>query len=122
MFFKKNKVLVVLAVFSISCSKQGDPISDRVEFASKQISEKNVTYKNFVEPLLTKNCSTCHGANGSAEAWWLNTKTYENAVEYANPIAKTIIRKTMPPPPKFPFTDRDRDLIQAWIDRGMPNN
>jgi uncharacterized membrane protein len=122
MFCKKYIFFVFLVIFSISCSKQGDPISDRTEFATKEITTQNVSYKNFVEPLLTKNCSTCHGLNGSAQAWWLNTKTYENAVEYANPISKTIISKTMPPPPKFPFTDRDRDLIQAWIDKGMPNN
>jgi mono/diheme cytochrome c family protein len=114
------KILFFTAIFCVSCSKEGDPIPDRVEQATKGVTLENVNYKNFIEPVLTKNCSTCHGVDGSAEAWWLNAKTYNNAFNNANIIANTIVGKTMPPPPKFPFTDRDRELFQAWIDRGMP--
>lgn len=120
---KKNyPVHFVFLLFLFSCSKEGDYINDRKVFASPEITVKNVSYENYVKPLLTKNCATCHGVDGSAETWWLNAHIYENALRFANPIATTIINGTMPPPPKFPFSQRDRDLMAAWIANGMPEN
>ncbi len=117
-----TNILFFMLAFNFSCSKQGDFISDVKDSASIDVTPENVSYKNFVEPLLTKNCSTCHGLGGSAEVWWLNNKTYENAAKYSDIISTTIINKTMPPPPKFPFTNRDRNLMKLWIERGMPFN
>ncbi|MFV5690326.1 c-type cytochrome [Flavobacterium sp. ZT3R25] len=119
---KNYPVHFLFLLFLFSCSKEGDYINDRIVFASPEITSENVTYQNYVKPLLTKNCATCHGVDGSAETWWLNSHNYENTVRYANPIATTIINGTMPPPPKFPFSQRDRDLIAAWIAKGMPEN
>ncbi len=109
-------------LFLISCSKEGTQIQDRKVFASDTITFENVSYTNYIKPLLTKNCATCHGDGGSAEVWWKNTHTYSNAVENARAISTTINNATMPPPPKFPFTERDRDLVMAWIKRGTPEN
>jgi mono/diheme cytochrome c family protein len=122
-----KKTILVLFLFttglaSVSCSKEGEYISDRQVFADPSITEQNVTYENFVKPLLTKNCATCHGNGGSAQAWWLNTNSYDNAASFANQISYTINSGTMPPPPKFPFSQHDRDLMVAWVSRGMPEN
>ena len=120
-----RKIVLVSFLFTISlvsCSKEGEYISDRQVFADASVTEQNVTYQNFVQPLLAKNCATCHGVGGSAEAWWLNTNSYQNAVSHANQISNTIISGTMPPPPKFPFSQHDRNLMSAWISKGMPEN
>jgi hypothetical protein len=111
-----------LFLLLISCSKEGPKIQDRKDFASDTITTDNVSYNNYIKPLLTKNCGTCHGDGGSAEVWWKNTHTYSNAVQNARAISTTIYNATMPPPPKFPFTERDRDLVMAWINRGTPEN
>jgi mono/diheme cytochrome c family protein len=117
-----SKFIIILILVTASCSKEGEYISDRQVFADPGVTEQNVTYQNYVKPLLTKNCATCHGVGGSAEPWWLNTNSYDNAVNNANQIATTIISGTMPPPPKFPFCQADRDLMAAWISKGMPEN
>ena len=109
-------------VFLFSCSKEGEFIPNRQVFASDNITKENVSYENYIKPVLTKNCATCHGDDGSAEAWWNNTNTYANAVLYARAITTTINNGTMPPPPKFPLTLRDRELVMAWINRGTPEN
>lgn len=106
----------------LSCSKEGEFITNRKVFASDNITKENVSYENYIKPLLTKNCATCHGDGGSAEVWWKNTHTYVNAAQYARAITTTINNATMPPPPKFPFADRDRELVLAWINRGTPEN
>ncbi|MES2240562.1 MAG: cytochrome c [Bacteroidota bacterium] len=117
-----KNLLCLLFVILVSCSKEGDPIANRKVFASDNITTENVSYDNYVKPLLTKNCATCHGDGGSAETWWRNTSTYANALQYSRSITTTINNGTMPPPPKFPFADRDRELILAWINRGVPEN
>jgi hypothetical protein len=113
---------VFVSIFSSGCSKQRGYIAPNKPFANDSVTTENVTYSNFIHPLLQKNCSTCHGSGGSAEAWWLNDNTYENALRYGNPICKTMLNETMPPTPKFPFLERDKQLIQAWKDRGMPKD
>jgi mono/diheme cytochrome c family protein len=115
-------IAVIIVLTTVSCSKEGGVINDRQVFADASITAQNVSYQNFVKPLLTKNCATCHGDDGSAETWWLNTNSYENALRFSNSISNTIINGTMPPPPKFPFTQADRDLMAAWISKGMPEN
>lgn len=117
---KNYSAHVVFLLFLSSCSKEGDYINDTKVFASSEITTKNVSYQNYIKPLLTKNCATCHGVYGSAETWWLNSHSYENTLGFANPITTTIINGTMPPPPRFPFSQRDRDLVAAWIAKGMP--
>jgi mono/diheme cytochrome c family protein len=116
------RFIPILILIAISCSKEGDYINDRQEFADPSVTKENVNYQNFVQPLLSRNCSTCHGVGGSAEPWWLNTNNYNNAVNNAHQITTTIINGTMPPPPRFPFSQRDRDLLDVWVSKGMPQN
>lgn len=119
----RNIILIsFLFIVLCSCSKEAEYISDREVFADASVTEQNVNYQNFVGPLLAKKCYTCHGVGGSAEPWWLNTNTYGNALSNSNQISVTIINGTMPPPPRFPFSQHDRDLMAAWISRGMPEN
>ncbi len=104
------------------CYKKRGYIAPNKPLANDSITEQNVSYANFIHPLLQKNCSTCHGSGGSAEMWWLNDNTYHNAVTFGAIVTKTMLNETMPPTPKFPFPERDKLLIQAWMDRGMPEN
>lgn len=122
-FISKQHIVVpilLLGFLFTSCNKMG-PISNPSKiFAPDSINASNVTYTNFISIILKQNCSTCHAAEGSAAAWWVNTNDYTNCVDNYNKIALTLLNKTMPPPPKFPFSERDRNLISAWIERGLP--
>jgi uncharacterized membrane protein len=118
-----------LALFSIGfclslsmCNKVGESPNPSIVFANDTISMLNVNYSNFVNGILKKNCSTCHAASGSAAAWWVNTNTYANCTENYQKITTTILNQTMPPSPKFPFSERDRALLDAWVKRGLPEN
>jgi hypothetical protein len=33
---------------------------------------------------------------------------------------ETIVEGSMPPPPRKPFSQADKDLFRAWINRGSP--
>jgi hypothetical protein len=103
-----------------ACYSKGDQIKPNKVFAGDSVTLSNVSYDNYIHDLLKKNCSTCHGEGGGADVWWLNDNTYENAVRNSNPITTTIINGTMPPPPKFPFLEKDRELLKAWVDNGLP--
>jgi mono/diheme cytochrome c family protein len=115
---------LLLLIFSLSaagCEKKiGDAVTSSATFIPAGVTTKNVTHTNYVAAVLKNNCSTCHGKGGSAEQFWLNTNTYQNAAEYGERIVETIVNGSMPPVPRKPFSDADRQMMQAWLHRGMP--
>lgn len=101
------------------CYKVGDPVTSPATFIPAGVTTANVTYTNYAANVIKTNCSTCHGKGGSADVYWLNTNTYQNASEYGDRIVETIVTGSMPPVPRKPFSDA-RKMIQAWLNRGMP--
>ncbi|ULQ51068.1 hypothetical protein [Flavihumibacter fluvii] len=112
-------IAIAITVLSLGCYKKADVVIPKKNLPDG-VNTSNVTYNNYVHTLLKNNCSTCHGKTGSAAAFWINTNTYENAVQYGMRIKETIVEGSMPPPPRSPFPQAEKDLLQAWIDRGMP--
>jgi mono/diheme cytochrome c family protein len=102
------------------CYKKGDPVTSAATFIPAGVTITNVTHTNYVADVLKNNCSTCHGKNGSAEEFWFNTNTYQNASDYGVRIVETIVNGSMPPVPRKPFSTADRKMMEAWINRGMP--
>jgi uncharacterized membrane protein len=102
------------------CSKKGDIVNSQANFVPDGVTLDNVTYTNYIHSVLKNNCSTCHGKDGSAPQYWFNTNTYENAAQYGIRIMETIVENSMPPAPRKPFSDADKDLFKAWINRGSP--
>jgi hypothetical protein len=102
------------------CTKKGEPVTSASSFIPTGVTRNNVTHTNYVANVLRNNCSTCHGKGGGADPWWLNTNNYENAAAYGVRIVETIENGSMPPVPRKPFSDSDRVMLRAWINRGMP--
>ena len=102
------------------CYKKGDPVTSPATFIPTGTTTTNVTHTNYVADVLKNNCSTCHGKNGSAEEFWFNANTYQNASEFGVRIVETIVNGSMPPVPRKPFSTADRKMMEAWINRGMP--
>jgi hypothetical protein len=102
------------------CSKKGDPVKGQANFVPDGVTVTNVTYTNYISHVLKNNCSTCHGKDGSAPQYWFNTNSYENAVKYGTRIMETIVENSMPPPPRKPFSEVDKELFKAWVNRGSP--
>jgi mono/diheme cytochrome c family protein len=110
-------------LFSIAytgCYKKGEPVTGAATFIPAGVTAANVTHTNYVAGVLKNNCSTCHGKDGSADAFWLNTNTYQNASEFGVRIVETIVNGSMPPVPRKPFSAADKKMLEAWINRGMP--
>ena len=112
---------IICSIFLLAgCSKKGDAVQIQGSFIPDGVTVNNVTYTNYIHSVLKNNCSTCHGKDGSAPQYWYNTNTYENAVLYGTRIMETIVENSMPPAPRKPFSDEDKDLFKAWINRGYP--
>jgi mono/diheme cytochrome c family protein len=114
---------VLLLLFSLAgtgCYKKGDPVTSAATFIPAGVTASNVTHTNYVASVLKNNCSTCHGKGGGADTYWFNTNTYQNASEYGARIVETIVNGSMPPVPRKPFSPADRKMMEAWINRGMP--
>jgi hypothetical protein len=109
-----------LVLIMAGCYKKGDKIESPANFIPAGINEENVTYNNYVHEVIKNNCSTCHGKYGSAAQFWYNTNTYDNAVKYGLRMVETIEEGSMPPIPRKPFSDEDKHLLRAWIDKGLP--
>jgi uncharacterized membrane protein len=111
-----------LAVFLLlaGCSKRGDLTVTTANFVPDGVTDSSVSYTNYVHNVIKNNCSTCHGKDGSAAQFWYNTNTYENAVEYGTRIMETIVENSMPPAPRKPFSDADKQLLKSWIKKGSP--
>jgi len=122
--FRIRNGSLLLLFFSLSVAgcykKVGDPVTSPSTFIPAGVTTKNVTHTNYVAAVIKNNCSTCHGKGGSAEQFWFNTNTYSNAAEYGERIVETIVTGSMPPVPRKPFSDSDRVMMRAWLDRGMP--
>ena len=106
--------------FFISCSKKADQVSSPANFVPLGVTTDNVTYTNYVSIILKNNCSTCHGLEGSAAHYWYNDNTYTNALANGRRIMETIVENSMPPVPRKPFSQEDKALLIAWINRGSP--
>lgn len=113
-------LLLLFFQFNTGCYKKAEPVTSPATFIPAGVTVSNVTHTNYVAAVLQNNCSTCHGKGGGADAWWLNLNTYQNATQYGASIVETIVNGSMPPIPRKPFSQADRNMLQAWINRGMP--
>jgi mono/diheme cytochrome c family protein len=114
-------VLLWIGILQAGCYKKvADPVASTDTFIPAGVTTANVTYTNYVAIVLKNNCSTCHGKGGSADSWWLNTNTYQNAADCGERIVETVVTGSMPPVPRKPWSAADRKMMQAWLDKGMP--
>ena len=86
-----------------------------------------VSFHKDVEPILQKNCQTCHRPGQVAP---MSFMTYENARPYARAMKAAVLSRKMPPwfadPQYGPYlndrsiSQRDIDTLVSWVDAGAP--
>lgn len=115
----KNQVsIILLAVFvtlSFACSKkQAEEIKPA---GPTSVTIANVTYANFAGALFQTKCANCHGPNGALKTIWLfnGIASIKSDARVANSV---LVTKTMPK--GGTLTVSERELLQAWFDKGMP--
>jgi uncharacterized membrane protein len=78
------------------------------------------SYKDTIAPIIEARCTSCHTGVGDAP-WPLDT--WENIVEWADLVATSVDRCTMPPSDAgIPFTAGEREDLRTWLICGAPNN
>jgi hypothetical protein len=86
-----------------------------------------VTFHKDVEPILQRNCQTCHRPGQIAP---MSLVTYPNVRPWAKAIKEKVVARTMPPwfaDPRYGPYVNDRslkaeeiDTIAQWVDSGAP--
>ncbi|MFN9437398.1 MAG: DUF1549 domain-containing protein [Planctomycetota bacterium] len=102
--------------------------------ASEPATKPSVDYARDIQPILANHCWSCHGPDESARQADLRLDRREMAIqrsaiipnrpqdsELVERLHTTDPDRIMPPPEtKKPLTDRQRELLQEWIEQGAP--
>ncbi|WP_293783247.1 hypothetical protein [uncultured Pedobacter sp.] len=118
---KKQNVIFSLAAITallFACSKkQAEELKPATPTDPTPVTTANVTYSNFAGALFQTKCNSCHGPNGAIKSVWLfnGIASIKNDSRVANSV---LVTKTMPKGGSL--TASERELLQAWFDKGMP--
>jgi hypothetical protein len=77
-----------------------------------------VSYATQIAPLLSANCTSCHGGSGPSAGISLNS--YANVKANANAANSAIQAGIMPP--AGALSAANKLLFQTWVNQGMQNN
>jgi hypothetical protein len=77
-----------------------------------------VSYTNEIAPLLSENCTSCHGSSNPPKGISLNN--YTNVKANATAANKQIQNGNMPP--SGSLSTANKRLFQNWVDQGTQNN
>lgn len=119
---KQNSIFLLAAITALlfACSKkQAEEIKPETPTPNgpTPVTTANVTYTNFAGALFQTKCNSCHGPNGGMKGVWaLNgLASIKNDARVANSV---LVTRTMPIGGSL--TASERELLQAWVDKGMP--
>jgi mono/diheme cytochrome c family protein len=117
---KQNSIflLAVITTLLFACSKrQAEELKPATPTGPTAVTTANVTYTNFAGALFQTKCNNCHGPNGALKSIWLfsGLPSIKNDARVANAV---LVTKTMPKGGSL--TANERELLQAWVDKGMP--
>lgn len=117
---KQNSIFLLAAITALlfACSKrQAEELKPAAPTGPTAVTTANVTYTNFAGALFQTKCNSCHGPNGGLKGVWaLNgLASIKNDSRVANAV---LVTKTMPQGGSL--TASERELLQAWVDKGMP--
>lgn len=99
----------------------------RIGRVRRPLANSEVTYTKHIAPIFNANCVYCH-REGQIGPFTLTS--YEDAVGWAEMIREVVQEQRMPPwhaDPKFGhfsndarLSDKDKELINQWVDNGAP--
>jgi len=119
---KQSSIFLLAAITALlfACSKkQAEELKPETPTPNgpTPVTTANVTYTNFAGALFQTKCNSCHGPNGAMKGVWaLNgLASIKNDARVANSVLAT---RTMPRGGSL--TASERELLQAWVDKGMP--
>ena len=114
------KALVVIApLFAVACQTSDGKKAANPETQRNTSSTAKVSYDGFVKGWLSRECTSCHSAEGESP----DLSTYALAKEHASKILASIQDKDNPMPKGGPLPSKNIvDKIKAWIKAGKPKS
>jgi len=113
-------ILIFLSITTlVSCSKNQ---AEKVEPQStdNDVTVENVTYNNFTGKLLETKCNSCHASGGTGTSKW-TFSGYASVKSNADRINNAVlVTKTMPMGGSL--SAKERELLDAWFKRNMPES
>ena len=110
--------LILLGLFLASCSNDSDDPDPVIN-----TGPIGITYVGNIRAIITTNCTGCHG-DPPTQGAPMSLTTYNDvrgAVETLN-LLERINSTTNPMPPTGLMQNDTRQLIEDWVDLGMPEN
>lgn len=108
-----DTALSALQLQTLKCWIEQGALDDRVDLCA------TITYAEHIGPLLTSECSTCHGAGGTPPEL-LDYDDFKAIADNGRLKVRVIDQKDMPA--DGALTDQEIQLIECWLDAGSPNN
>ncbi|WP_257658053.1 hypothetical protein [Parapedobacter lycopersici] len=113
----KTSWLWLMMLGLLGCSKDSDSPAPEPP-GGGSVTAENVTYDNFVGSLLQSKCSSCHTGNGEGTSLWTFSGYNSVSANLARINDVVVVRRIMPK--NGSLTNRELDLLKAWIEKGAP--
>ncbi|MDH3697559.1 MAG: hypothetical protein OER83_03205 [Flavobacteriaceae bacterium] len=116
---KLLSIFVFIGLLLTSCSSS----DDGGEIIIDDPNSNELTYVGTIRSIINSNCTSCHG-NPPTNNAPMPLTTYSEvrgAVETRNLLGR-INSSTNPMPPTGQLPSGTRQLIEDWVDLGMPEN
>ncbi len=106
---------VVAIIFLVSCER--DEII-KVGGIGPNCDTNNVSFQQFIQPLIDRNCKGCH--NSSKQFGGVNLESYISikAVAQSGKLVNSLYRNMG----AYISSECDKAKIQAWVNQGLKDN
>ncbi|SEK18303.1 c-type cytochrome [Parapedobacter koreensis] len=121
-YVSKAALLVIVMLGFAGCGKDNDSPTPEPPppGGGNDVTVENVTYANFVGGLFQSRCSSCHTGAGAGTSRWVFSgyASVNDNLDRINDVV--VVRRIMPQ--NGSLSARELQLLEAWIDKGAPQN
>ncbi|MGQ1785290.1 MULTISPECIES: c-type cytochrome [unclassified Saccharicrinis] len=89
-------------------------------YGIKIVEPTEVSYSTDISPIIQMSCISCHTQGGFANGFFDDYDGVKTKVDNGSFRQRVLVQKDMPP--EGSLSDKELELIKAWLDDGAPNN
>lgn len=102
----------------ISCNYRIDKAQNNGPVSAPRELLETISFQQLKKEVFVPKCISCHGNAGG-----VNLESHASAHRHMNAIQRSVLQtKSMPKAPVSPLTDRQLELMIAWVDAGGPEH
>ncbi len=111
-------IFITSTLLFISCyTKLPTNSSSGNQTVSKdKVTAENISFNNYIKTNVLSQCTGCHGGSGGVSY----DGTYADLIKKISHFNEEIQKESMPQ--GSPLPQSERILIQAWVNKGAPEN